>query len=52
MRQESPEETGNLLSMEEYLRKRQAVKRSEGSGKEARWPDAASALKIAELLYV
>ena len=52
MRQNSNETAGNMISMEEYLKKRQAMTppaaRWQTEGKE----EPVTALKLAELLYV
>lgn len=52
MRQNSSETAGNMISMEEYLKKRQAMKKKKAGEKADTDLNAAAALKLAELLYV
>lgn len=51
MRQDSRKTTANVITMEEYLKKRQAIKRQEDSGRSDH-SRGADALRLAELLYV
>ncbi len=51
MRQDSRKPTANMITMEEYLKKRQAIKRQETAGRTDR-SRGADALKLAEMLYV
>ena len=51
MRQISNETAENMISMEEYLKKRQAINLRENTQKKGQ-PKEAAALKLAELLYV
>ena len=51
MRQDSRKTTANMITMEEYLKKRQAIKRQEGTERADR-SRGADALKLAEMLYV
>ncbi len=50
MRQDSGKTAGNMITMEEYLKKRQAIRRSEEAQNAADRQEAPSALKLAELL--
>lgn len=51
MRQSFKGETRDIITMEEYLKKRQAIKRQENTERTDR-PRGADALKLAEMLYV
>ena len=51
MRQDSRKTAANMISMEEYLKKRQAIKNQENTVRTDR-PRGADALRLAELLYV
>lgn len=51
MRQDSRKTAANMITMEEYLKKRQAIKRQENTERTDR-PRGADALKLAEMLYV
>ena len=51
MRQDSRKTAANMITMEEYLKKRQAIKRQEDSGRSDH-SRGADALRLAELLYV
>ena len=52
MRQDSRKTAANMISMEEYLKKRQAMKKKKAGEKADTDLNAAAALKLAELLYV
>ena len=52
MREDSRETAGNMISMEEYLRKRQAIRRRERAQRTDREQETEDALKLTELLYV
>lgn len=52
MREDSRETAGNMISMEEYLRKRQAIRRRERGQRTDRERETVAALKLTELLYV
>ncbi len=52
MRQSFEGKTRDIISMEEYLKKRQAIKKKKAGGKADADMNAAAALKLAELLYV
>ena len=52
MRQDSRKTTADMITMEEYLKKRQAIKKKKAGGKADADMNAAAALKLAELLYV
>ena len=53
MRQNSNETAGNMISMEEYLKRRQAMTPPAGRWHtRSRVEDTERALKLAELLYV
>ena len=52
MRDDSKKTTGNMISMEEYLRKRQAIRRRERAQRTDREQETEDALKLTELLYV
>lgn len=52
MREDSRETARNMISMEEYLRKRQAIRRRERSQRADRERETEEALKLTELLYV
>ena len=52
MRQDSRKTTANMITMEEYLKKRQAIKKNNAPKKDRTGEAAASALEIAELLFV
>ena len=51
MRQDSRKTAENMITMEEYLKKRQAIKRQEAAGRADR-TQGEDALKMAEILYV
>lgn len=51
MRQDSRKTTANMITMEEYLKKRQAIKKQQDTVRTDR-PRGADALRLAELLYV
>lgn len=51
MRQDSRKTTANMITMEEYLKKRQVIKKQEDTGRTDR-SRGADALRLAELLYV
>ena len=51
MRQNSNETAGNMISMEEYLKKRQAINSEKNTKKEGQ-PLEAAALQLADLLYI
>lgn len=52
MRDDSKKTTGNMISMEEYLKKRQAIRQREPAQKTKREQEAETVLKLTELLYV
>lgn len=52
MREDSRETARNMISMEEYLRKRQAVRRRETVQNDDQREYAAETLKLVEILYV
>ena len=52
MRQNSEETAANMISMEEYLQKRQAITGSEDECNSQYTSEIPSAWKLAELLYV
>lgn len=52
MRQDIAEPAGNMITMEEYLKKRQAIKKNNAPKKDRTGEAASSALEIAELLFV
>ena len=52
MRQNSNGKTRDIISMEEYLKKRQAIKGKENAGRADLNTGLMTALKLAELLYV
>lgn len=52
MRQDNMEPARNMISMEEYLKKRQAIKQGNTTDKKEFRETAASALQLAELLFV
>ena len=52
MRQSFKGKTRDIISMEEYLKKRQAMKKKKAGEKADTDLNAAAALKLAELLYV
>ncbi len=52
MRQNSNETAGNMISMEEYLKRRQAMTPPAGRWQTESAEDTERALKLAELLYV
>ena len=52
MREDSRETARNMISMEEYLKKRQAIRRRERSQRADRERETEEALKLTELLYV
>ena len=51
MRQISNETAENMISMEEYLKKRQAINSEKNTKKEGQ-PLEAAALQLADLLYI
>ena len=51
MRQNSRKTTANMITMEEYLKKRQAIKRKKESGADMGMIPM-TAMKLAEILYV
>ena len=51
MRQNSEETAANMISMEEYLKKRQAINSEKNTKKEGQ-PLEAAALQLADLLYI
>lgn len=51
MRQDSRKITADMITMEEYLKKRQAIKKQQDTVRTDR-PRGADALRLAELLYV
>ena len=51
MRQNSDGKARDIITMEEYLKKRQAIKKQEDTVRTDR-PRGADALRLAELLYV
>ena len=52
MRQNNSETAGNMISMEEYLKKRQAITPPAARQQTERTEEPETALKLAELLYV
>lgn len=52
MRQDSRGKIENMISMEEYLKRRQALKRRKVPEEKSFTPEPADALRLAELLYV
>ena len=52
MRQDNNETAGNMISMEEYLKKRQALRSQETEKRAELSGENASALKLAEILMV
>lgn len=52
MRQNSDGKARDIITMEEYLKKRQAMKKKKAGEKADTDLNAAAALKLAELLYV
>ena len=52
MRQDSRKTAENMITMEEYLKKRQAIKKNNAPKKDRTGETAASALEIAELMFV
>lgn len=52
MRQNCGEQARDIISMEEYLEKRQAMRDQKAADQTLRTEEAASALKLAALLYV
>ncbi len=52
MRQNSNETAANMISMEEYLKRRQAMTPPAGRWQTENTEDTERALKLAELLYV
>ena len=51
MHQDNSEAASNVITMEEYLKKRQAIRKQEDTGRTDR-SRGADALKLAEMLYV
>lgn len=52
MRQNSNESAGNMISMEEYLKRRQTMTPPAGRRQTESAEETETALKLAELLYV
>ena len=52
MHQDNSEAASNVITMEEYLKRRQAIRQSEISARSEQEQAAASALKMAEILFV
>lgn len=52
MHHNSSETASNVITMEEYLKRRQAIRQNEISPRSEREQAAASALKLAEILFV
>ena len=52
MRHDSKEKTRDIISMEEYLKKRQAITPPAARQQTERTEEPETALKLAELLYV
>ena len=52
MRQDNNETAGNMISVEEYLKRRQAMTPPAGRGQTESAKETETALKLAELLYV
>ena len=52
MRDDSKKTTGNMISMEEYLKKRQVIRQRERAQKTKREQESETVLKLTELLYV
>lgn len=52
MRQNSSEPVQNMITLEEYLKRRQAIKSKGSVYKEDYTDNKATVLKLAELLYV
>ena len=52
MRQDSRKTTANMITMEEYLKKRQAITPPAARQQTERTEELETALKLAELLYV
>ena len=52
MRQDSRKTTANMITMEEYLKKRQAMRKRRPGGKADAEERLAAALKLAEILCV
>ena len=52
MRQKDIRETVDIITMEEYLRRRQAISRKKNAGRQIKEEKSAAALKLAELLFV
>ncbi len=52
MRQKDIRETVDIITMEEYLRRRQAISREKNRGQQMQEEKSAAALKLAELLFV
>ena len=52
MRQNSEETAGNVITMEEYLKRRQAITTSENEWRPECESETPVAWKLAELLYV
>lgn len=52
MRQNSSEPVPNMITLEEYLKRRQAIKSKGSVYEEDCTENAAAVLKLAELLYV
>ena len=52
MHQDNSEAASNVITMEEYLKRRQAIRQREISSRSEREQAVASALKMAEILFV
>lgn len=52
MRHDSRGKSRDIISMEEYLKKRQAINMRESTKKAGQLQEEAAALKLADLLYV
>ena len=52
MHQDNSEAASDVITMEEYLKRRQAIRQREISSRSEREQAAASALKMAEILFV
>lgn len=52
MCQKDIRETVDIITMEEYLRRRQAISRKKNAGRQIQEEKSAAALKLAELLFV
>ena len=52
MCQKDIRETVDIITMEEYLRRRHAISRKKNAGRQIQEEKSAAALKLAELLFV